>query len=258
MAFGRVNPPGLVYKIDLSKIANRENPRTVEAPIPSQYREAIIIDWGDGASETFNSEVYPAHTYADGAGDTFTVVIRSATGHLPRIVMNRNPALNLTTAIISIDHYAGFAGLEVFTNYGGYAGETTNLKYIDTRLPGQWNWASLDAAHVRSGISQDIQSFCFDFLTSCTAFSQAFAYCSNLTGSLAGNAFDNCVSVKSLRLAFRECPGITAPYIFWRADGTLDTDKLPSLTDGVWCYYGCSGMDLTQIPTAYGGTMTVN
>ena len=248
---------GLRYTIDLSKIADRENPRTVEAPIPSQYQEAIIIDWGDGTSETFNSEINPAHTYA-GTGNVFTITIRSATGHLPRIVMNRTPALNITKAIISIDHFAGFAGDGVFRDYAGHASETTNLKYIDTRLPGQWNWRSLETAYIRSGISQDIQSFCFDFLTSCTNFAQAFAYCSDLKGSLAGNAFDNCVSVKSFRLTFRECPGITAPYIFWKSDGTLDTDKLPSLTDGTWCYYGCSSMDLSQIPSTYGGTMTVS
>lgn len=271
--FGRINPPGLVYKIDLSKIADRENPRTVEAPINGYYQEDITIDWGDGTSDTFsrtgntniqaNGTQYPSHEYA--ASGIYTVVIRSVNGKLPLIHCNdtassSEPERNISFAVVSLDHFGGTCAEAVKVSRNNLAKKCYNLTYIDTRLCGEPTMRNAPFMCNSSAIQQSIESFCFDFTTELTDFGSAFYNCSGLTGAIPEHFFDNCTTLTVLSTVFYGCTGLTAPYIFWGADGEIDTAKFPNLVKSraAAAYSGCTGMDRSQIPSAYGGTMSVS
>ena len=162
---------GLVYTIDLSKIADRENPRTVEAPIRESVQEQTIIDWGDGESSIVNvgDTTYPSHTYA--AEGVYTVVMRSATGHLPLIVFYLDTGTaaathNISYAVVSVDHFAGDTG-----NPNGTTGivfflrRCINCTYTDTRILGLSKWTSISTScFYTSSLMQPVESFCFDFI----------------------------------------------------------------------------------------------
>ena len=230
-------PTGLVYTIDLSKIADRANPRTVEAPISGEIQEPTVIDWGDGSSEVVTNGTFPEHTYADGAGDVFTITIRSATGHLPfcywakETTNTDTPAGAFTFGTISIDHFAGWLGAQTARSYGSGIRNTRNLKYCDPRLPGLSRWTNLGNLLSGSGIEQSAGSICLDFVTQNTTFQNAFRACASLT---------------------------PPPYIFWTASGEVDTARFPSLAGWANCYAECAETLRAQVPTAYGGTMTVS
>lgn len=262
---------GLVYTIDLSKIADRENPRTVEAPIHGYYSEDIVIDWGDGTSENLakngsglnNGPQYPSHTYADGTGDKFTVVIRSVKGGVPVIYFNNtayasNPERNVTYAVVSIDHYG--AHCDAITTRNNVAKRCYNLKYIDTRICGETTMNNAPFMCAMSGIQQPIESFCLDFAIGIQDFGSVFIGCTGLTGAIPETFLNNCVSISGLAQIFSGCTRLTAPYVFWDAAGEIDTAKFPNLVKSraAATYSGCTGMDLSQIPTHYGGTMTVS
>ena len=71
--------------------------------------------------------------------------------------------------------------------------------------------------------------------------------------------FDNNRNTIRFNNAFYACTMLTGKaYVFWKADGSLDTDKFPNLIGGGGAYYNCFGLNLAEIPTAYGGTMTVS
>lgn len=295
---------GLRYTIDLSKIADRANPRRVEAPIyEAGYPEPVTIEWGDGTSEILNisSGKFPTHTYADGTGDVFTVKLRSATGKLPYIAFNGGQSSNipslisLSTAVVSVDHYAGMMSLGSLV-YGGYLYRNcANLKYVDTRLAGSYQWDNLyyfcgchGSGSPHAGeIEQPIESFCFDFSTNCTTLSGAFVrqlklksgipqgffdrcghiiyfnstFYSCAVTSVPSDLLDKCTSVSDIGSLFRNNTDMTgAPYIFWKEDGSIDTDRFPDLTaeKAADCYLGCSDAIRAQVPEAYGGTMTVS
>ena len=287
-------PTGLVYTIDLTKIADRENPRTVEAPIfGNTANTPFTVDWGDGTSTNFaaGANTFPTHEYAQGAGDVFTVVIRSANGNLPRIGyipgQAASNANNLTYAVTSVDHFGGQTGGGTTLTYNYVLFSAANVTYCDPRLAGQQNLNDLYKFFQNSGLNQPIESFCFDFAVLCSQytfatafsntkvygvitsglfrhcalaeqFSSAFINCTGLT-AIAADAFDNCASITYLSQTFYGCSGIHgAPYIFWKADGSLDTDRFPNLTNGNNCYSGCSAALRAQVPTEYGGTMTVS
>ena len=287
-------PTGLVYTIDLSKIADRENARTVEAPGCESWQEPVWIDWGDGTSETYSSGDWIEHTYAEGAGEVFTVVIRSATGHLPLIRFTpidvqstSGHTKNVSLAVTSIDHFNGLTGKPQTENLEGAFKYETNLTYIDTRFVGLWKWVRLRAWFTSdAALTQPIESFCLHFATNLAANGIAYAWqgC-GVSGdmpkgfldgqallehavnafrgtritSIPADLFDKCVSLKSLNSAFHSCSRlIGTPYIFWKADGSIDNDKLPALTDGDGCYASCDESIRAQVPEAYGGTMTVS
>lgn len=269
--FGRVNPPGLVYTIDLSKIADRENPRTVEAPIKGYYTEDIVVDWGDGSTSTFvksgsgqnNGAIYPEHTYTDGTGDIFTVVIRSINGQLPLIGFNNvpgsttEPTQNITYAVVSVEHYGGVC--PAIVSRGSMFKRTYNLQYTDTRLLGEPGMSNAPFVMFRSGVTQSIKSMCFDFCSRLADFGSAFLGCSGLSDEIPTTFLDNCPNITTLGSVFNGCSGLTgAPYVFWNEDGSINSDKFPSLREGTYCYTGCSAALRAQVPTAYGGTMTVS
>lgn len=265
MPLGRSITPGLVYKIDLSKIADRENPRTVEAPITAvAILVPTVVDWGDGTSETFNSAStpWPTHTYAEGAGEVFQVVMRNATGHFPTIRIKKsshdNYEQNIELACVSIDHFAGvqYNGI-IHSAYAAFR-VCANIAYIDPRVVAP-NINSCGYMFYKCfGLAQSIESFCFDFVTQSTSFLVTFAGNTKLTGSPSG-LLNNCESAQTFAQTFQGCTGLTGePFVFWKADESLNTDKFPSLTAGANCYYQCSDALRAQVPTAYGGTMTVS
>ena len=271
MAFGRVNPPGLVYKIDLSKIADRANPRTVENAIHAQTSAGgYTIDWGDGTTEVYaaNSAVHPTHTYAEGAGDVFTVVIRSATGTIPRPQFcnslsnseNTNPTFNLTLAVVSIDHFAGWAGTQSSEGNNGYNYACKSLTYTDPRFFGLPRWRSARWAFKQSGITQPLASFCFDFCVADGEYTYEHTFHSaQVSGDIPAGIFAQNTASKSFAATFYGCSALTGPpFVFWKEDGTLDTAKYPNLTTGASCYSACSAALRAQVPEAYGGTMTVS
>ena len=286
-------PTGLVYTIDLTKIADRANPRTVEAPIGGNFIEPIIIDWGDGTVEKYSTGTFDSitHTYA-GTDNVFTVTIRSVTGKLPWIKFSNgyqateylNPTRSITHAVTSIDHVSGTFGNQNVTYIIPFCNGCINLTYADTRLFGAMNYHFLTSVCRDCwNLEQPIHSFCFDFCAADAAgtFSTTFYKCgklygelsplmfsnlANITGSLAemfrdcvsitgdipSTLFDVCRGITNVNGAFRGCTGLTAPYKFW------EKDYAASITNSANCYAGCTGMDLTQVPTAYGGTMTVS
>lgn len=310
---------GLVYTIDLSKIADRANPRTVEAPIQAigTFPEPITIDWGDGVVETIASaESRPSHEYS--AVGKYTVTIRSVTGNLPRISVNKgqtiNDVTNTTYAIVSLDHFGGQINNSNRQIYLYIFFNTVNMTYCDPRIiaPG---YGDLYKCFQNSGIEQPLASFCLDFCAldssytfdsafqntkvngpipggffknavSAQRFSSTFSGCNYLTGPIPKGLFDNCVSATIINSTFSDCSGLTSipddlfdncpnitsfinafrrctalagePYVFWNADGTINTDKFPSLTaENAGNCYAQSSL-IAKVPTAYGGTMTVS
>ena len=242
---------GLRFTIDLSKISGR----TMEAPIGGEIQEPTVIDWGDGTSETITDGTFPEHTYADGAGDVFTITIRSATGHLPFCYWAKEasdidtPSGPFTFGTISIDHFAGLLGRQTARSYGSGIRNTRNLKYCDPRITGLSRWTSFASTFRTSGIEQNIGSFCFDFCESVSTISGMFYGC-KITGTIPPGLFDNCQAVTSVKNAFNGCSYLPPPpYLFWEKD-------FPVLAETTDCYAGCSSAMLAQVPTDYGGTMT--
>ena len=296
----RVIPKGLVFTVDLSKLADRELPvgsemtvdeyrRTIEAPInvSSSYPEPVIIDWGDGSSEVISSGAWPTHTYA--ADGVYQIMVRSATGHFPNVRFCADntanpPEKNVTLALTSVDHYAGDSGTQSFRRAFQF---TNNLQYVDARIIGQSGLTNIANLFVNSGVAQPFESLCLSFCTNVLNASSAFSYCGLYgavsRGFLDGLAdcstfnsafrsttgltyiptdlFDKCVSVESFSSVFRGCnnTALTEPYVFWKEDGTINTDKFPSLTaeNAADAYTACIPELRAKVPTAYGGTMTV-
>lgn len=284
---------GLVYTIDLSKIADRENPRTVEAPIYNNTANTpFTVDWGDGTSTDFpaGASTFPSHEYAEGAGDVFTVVIRSASGNLPRLMFNRgqdaSDTTNATYAVISLDHFGGITAGLTRLQYNYSCMYTFNMTYCDPRFAGQQNYADLYKCFQNSGISQAVESLCFDFIDGsgtytfdsafqntkinggipgglfrnniyAVRFASCFYGCSYLT-SIGEGLFDNNHALAHVSYLFNGCSGLQgAPYKFWGEDGTTDLTRFPDMTGIAYCYTGCSAALRAQVPESYGGTMTV-
>lgn len=262
-------PKGLVFTVDLSKLEGRENPRTVEAPIrrspPRSVIETTLIDWGDGQSSVVNvgDTTFPKHTYA--AEGVYTVTIRSATGQLPLIAfyLDAGPAAatkNISYAVTSVDHFAGNSGGNDTSGNSFFLRRCVNCEYTDTRFSGLAKWASHSSTYfLASRLEQPIESFCFDFATNVSVFYGLF-YSTKITGSAAG-LFDNAsitTIADGFKYTFSWCTNLTEPFVFWKEDGSLDTDKFPGLASGEDCYTGCSAALRAQVPTAYGGTMTVS
>lgn len=260
---------GLVYTIDLTKIADRENPRTVEAAVFSTtyFTGGYTVDWGDGSSDTYTTEAYPEHTYAEGAGDIFTVVIRSATGKLPfckwlkanSAAEESNPSTAVTRAIVSFDHFAGsLPGTTV--SLGAVFRGCRNLEYMDTRYVGYYAASTLvNACDNCNSLEQSAESFCFSFSSSVTGAGALFNNCRKLQGELPADFLDGLTACAQFNNTFYYCQSLDgAPYVFWKADGSLDTDKFPSLTSAANCYSNCKNTLRAQVPTDYGGTMTVS
>ena len=282
---------GLVYTIDLSKIADRENPRTVEAPFYTYAYDpnnTFYIDWGDGNKSEMGStqqtfEAFKEHTYAPGSGDIFTVRITSKTGYLPRIRVNdstqtgqdTNPNKNIQFAIISLDHFNGFTGGNTYYAITDAFHWAKNLKYVDTRIAGQWTIESMGNWFASTGIDQPLESFCFDFcdglvsivgalrdnelsgnipngmFRNCplTKMDSVFSDCSKIEGKIPEGLVDNATGLQSLGFAFARCTNLTAPYKFW------EHTNAENFTQVVGVYNGCSNTLRSQAPTIYGGTV---
>lgn len=275
-------PTGLVYTIDLTKIADRANPRTVEAPISSGYRETTIIEWGDGTSDIISGNVNrPTHTYAEGAGDVFAVVMRSATGHLPKILFSgdsdNTATYSVTLAVTSVDHFAGWSGPDASGSYFSAFRNAANLRYYDARLTALPKWNSFLRAFQAVGIEK-IQPGTFEFCSDNTNLAAAFTNCLNLTDIPAGlfdnqpnvttinglfngcsyltaipaGLFDNCISLTDTDYAFNGCFRVEgAPYAFW------NQSYAANITSKANTYRNCSVALKAQVPEDYGGTMTV-
>ena len=238
---------GLVYTIDLSKITDRENPRVVEAAIRDSIQEPTVIDWGDGSPlETVSTGAFHEHTYAAGAGDVFTVVIRSATGHLPRCKFsadsNQNinpPTKNLTHAVTSIDHFAGWCGLAAGSAGNYMLMRTANLQYADPRYVCGAFWTSMSEACPYSGFRMSGDVFSFEFQSS-TDFGYAFSNCRGLTGKTP-KLHDG---VTRLAYTFQSCIELT------------ELGDLPSsITNWAYAFHNCYQMvgQFPDISSATGG-----
>ena len=271
-------PKGLVFTVDLSKLADRELPegseltvdeyrRTVEAPIAGEIQELTYIDWGDGSAPTIletTDSAFPTHTYE--AVGVYTVKISSATGHLPLVTFairgsdaeGQAPTYNMTWALVSLDHFAGWSGGQSATSALAICNGAKNLKYCAPRWVGQPRFTNLWSLFKYCGeLEQNIQSFCFDF-SQATVIQQTFTLCTKLTGSPEG-IFDALTGIEQFFAAFSSCTSLSPPpFVFWKADGSLDTDKFPNLTNANYAYSLCSAALRAQVPTAYGGTLTIS
>lgn len=259
---------GLVYTIDLSKIADRENPRTVEAPLFNLWRDDVYIDWGDGTTERLaarNDNYYPAHTY-EGTENIYKIVIRNYNGNLPTITFCHSsdgwnveePTLNLTRAVVAVDHFAGIIGRGQLNGMGNHiARKCINMEYLDPRLPGLYIWTNYDSGFNSAILNQPAASFCLSFATSAQTTTSLFRL-TKINGDLPEDFLSTMAVNSSVVNMFYGCTELTSPYIFWNTDGTIDNEKMPSLANGGGCYAGCSDALRAQVPTAYGGTMTVS
>ncbi len=267
MPLGRSIVKGLVYTIDLSKIADRENPRTVEAPFKlNAYTEPVIVDWGDGTSETMTSGAFPVHTYAEGIGDVFRVTVRNSTGHIPEMSFsndqNATVVHNLTLAVTSVDHFGGWTGGATVGLANAFR-NTANLQFCDPHISGVANSTSFSNVFSGSGISQPLHALNFEFCTQATYFSSCFNGCVNAIGSTPKlpesaigiiSAFQGCVnldgeitplpsSITAAGYAFYNCRNLTGNYpSFPSATGSLAfafyecnklNGKIPDIADGV-------------------------
>ncbi|MCR5360347.1 MAG: hypothetical protein K6E55_10735 [Thermoguttaceae bacterium] len=210
---------GLVYTIDLTKIADREFPRTVEVPFQQGYSEEIIIDWGDGTTpERVNSpgvNERPTHTYATGDGDVFKVVVRSNTGHLPIIFVpasladaeTSSPTYNISLALVAVDHCGGICGNGQNTNSGFYA--SRNLKYVDARALIQPQAKRISYGLYKTAVEQSIESFRLEFMTECLFQTFLFRECKGLTGNLWAGMLDAFSGLENFANFFAGCARIT-------------------------------------------------
>ena len=213
-----LSPKGLVLTVDLSKIAGSANPRTVEAPLFSDYQEPFVIDWGDGTSDVVDSFTqYPAHTYS-GTETVYRITIRSLNGRLPNVRAYAS-SRNITAALVSVDYFNGSAGNnQTLNNINCNFQNCSNVKYVDPRSCGQWNIGNLASWFQTSGLSQPIESFCFDFCDSVTTISGLFNG-SKITGTIPPGLFDNCKSVTSVRNAFKVCFYLPPPPLSVMGEG---------------------------------------
>lgn len=260
-------PTGLVYTIDLRKIADRANPRTVEAPISAvSGLKPTVIDWGDGTSETVTaaSGSYPTHTYAEGAGDVFQVVMRNETGNFRPIrfkkTANSTIEQNIELACVSVDHFTGvqesISG--TFSQHSMFRA-CANVRYVDPRVVA--STSVTDSGYLLyncENLDQPIESFYFGLMPYLTSLFTAFYGCRKIHGAPRADMLDGCYSIANLTQTFQNCVSLTSPFVFWKDDGTLDTDRFPSLSTAPNCYYGCTADLRAQVPTDYGGTMTVS
>lgn len=258
MAFGRVNPPGLVYKIDLSKIADRENPRTVEAPIyvSGSYPEPVIIDWGDGSSEVISSGAWPTHTYA--ADGVYTVTLRTATGHLPRLVFATDSATvekNLTLAVTAIDHFGGTvtypSNSDADRRQTALCRNTANLNYADPRIAAVPEVSGLLGAFAASGIAQPLDGFCFDFMTMVADIRNLFSNAVNAYGKaprlpehatniLSAFAFTQITDFEPLPSNVQVIGSV------FRATQITRFPEIPTtLTNCSYCFEGCEALNVS-------------
>lgn len=242
-----LSPKGLVYTIDLSKIADRENPRTVEAPFATtaNYRGPVIVDWGDGSEpDVFTSGYFPPHEYEQEG--VYRVVIRAENGLLPPISFNThysseaqtNPAKNITWAVTSIDHFAGMS----WDNIIGivvYCTGCKNLKYVDPRIIGMPNrTAAYWSVAYCPNLEQPIGSFTCEFmqLTSINALNGMFAISPKLNGELNGRMFAGQNPPGSISALFNGCSGIT---------GSIPGELFSSFTQATGAssiFQNCSGL----------------
>ena len=240
-------PKGLKYTIDLANIAHRTAPRTVEAPIEGWIAEPTVIDWGDGTTETVQpgSAAFPTHTYAEGQ-DVFTIVIRSATGHLPKIRFAANSydsdqpeKFAITKAVTAISHFAGEQGTSTVLVVHMLCKGASSLTYVDPRYAGYYKYSAL--MQVFSGCSslvQDIKTFNFSFADQAEelAFSATFFNCSGLTGSIPEGLFANNTLAKNFWMVFRGCTGLTGSI----PEGLFANNTLA--TTFYYAFQGCTGL----------------
>lgn len=244
---------GLRFTVDLSKITARENPRTIQLPVSTtgNFPEPLIVDWGDGNVEVISSgggTGWNTHTYAAGAGDVFTVVVRCATGHFPYVrfamlVSNASddltPTHNITLAVTSVDHFAGVSTTaNASTGVGGSLfKEAANVKHVDPRLVGQNDYTSLLHCFTRSGIEQPLESFCLHFCTKLTVITSAFFGTS--ATHVPGDLFRGLEEVTKANGVFAYCPHIATI-------GAGLFDDMTALTDAGNMFSSCTS--LTAIP----------
>ena len=240
-------PKGLKYTIDLANIAHRTAPRTVEAPIEGWIAEPTVIDWGDGTTETVQpgSAAFPTHTYAEGQ-DVFTIVIRSATGHLPKIRFAANSydsdqpeKFAITKAVTAISHFAGEQGTSTVLVVHMLCKGASSLTYVDPRYAGYYKYSAL--MQVFSGCSslaQDIKTFNFSFADQAEelAFNATFFNCTGLTGSIPEGLFANNTLAKSFSMVFRGCTGLTGSI----PEGLFANNTLA--TTFYYAFQGCTGL----------------
>lgn len=293
MPLGRSIVKGLVYTIDLTKLADRELPsgstqtleeyrRTVEAPV-SGYREPFVIEWGDGTSNTYTSTVnLPTHTYANNAGNVFQVIVRSVSGRMPGLPFSGDstdtPEKKITVAVTGIDHFAGTIGADTVRSYYGAFRNTVNLRYYDARMTALPTWNAMTRVFQNSGIEQ-IEPNAFEFCSENTNLSSAFQGCTHLTAIPAG-LFDNQPNVNTINAVFSGCTHLTAipAGLFDNCVSLINTDyafnscsRIAGEPYAFWnqsyaanittksnTYRNCSGALKAQVPEDYGGTMTVS
>ena len=253
MPFGRVQPPGLVYTIDLSKVpADMADRRTMTLPFAgSAAYEKTVIEWGDGDSDVVNanSSSWPSHEYASDAGNVFKVIVRSAAGHFPTVRLKAAASDNIgypvELACVSFDHYYGWMG--------GYSGTVTlyaayrvcsNLKYLHPRLFAPNNYSMGYFLKGATALEMPLESFCFDFVPQCNSFLLFFQGCTGLTGAIPSGLFDSCTAVTSFNQTFYQCANISGAI----PSGFFDNNTENTSFYGVFAY--CANLEGT-IPATF-------
>ena len=158
------------------------NGTTVRLPIPANYSNNYVVDWGDGTVETYTSEAFPSHEYKNTAEETYTVRISGTVKHF---------------------------GYVDFGEPGADSEYSTFVKYL-TKLV---SWGEVEAeryafAHCRN-LAGAIPAPQENTFKATKHLSLLFYNCESLEGPIPGNLFDNALNIEDASYLFSECKNLT-------------------------------------------------
>jgi len=221
----------------------------------------LLVDWGDGNSDTYNTTGVKTHTYA--SAGTYTV---SMSGHAHKIDFYTSATPTLLSAVLT--PIVGVDGLVSCANmfYGCTA--LANLpddlfRYVTGVLDFNSSFRGCTALDSIPDdlfrYNSDVTSFlgcfygCYNISTlpadlfhynpDVTSFANCFMYCNALT-AIPAALFDYNVSVSSFAYTFYGCSALggNAPALWTR-------DPAPT---GTTCFYNCTGLsNYASIPAGW-------
>jgi hypothetical protein len=201
---------------------------------------SILIDWGDGNSETFTTTGQKTKVYA--AAGTYTVKISGsfASGGNIRLGSNgdNRARLKATRAVPRIPGLASFR--ETFLNCTGLTGSipTDLFRYNTLVSTNGFQYTFSGCSGLTGSIPADL--FRYNTLVSTSGFQSTFQNCTGLTGSIPASLFqyNTLVSTYGFYATFYGCTGLT---------GSIPADlfrynTLASSNGFYATFFGCTGL----------------
>lgn len=224
---------------DLTVVTTAVN-QTYTIDINAGTTPSILIDWGDGYSETYTTTGQKTRTYA--ASGTYTVKLSGSFSSGGNIRFGSNAAdrarLKATGDVPFIPGLLNFR--ETFSECTGLAGSIpANLFRYNPQITDQaFHYTFYGCTGITGSIPADL--FRYNTNVSSSAFDRTFAGCTGLTGSIPADLFryNTKVSGTGFALAFATCPGLT---------GSIPADlfrycPLPGVFGFQGTFYNCTGL----------------